>query len=94
MVALRSSPISAKAIETAPNATAKDFTDYFAPGYTPHGPPPATAASGAATQSPGMHEYFTVNLTPGHWAFICFEMDTPTSPPHFVLGMPLEFDIA
>jgi plastocyanin len=81
-------------VKLAPNATAKDFTDFFAPGNTPTGPPPATALMGAGTQVPGMHEYFSGNLTAGHWAFLCFEQDSATSPPHFVLGMVLEFDIA
>ena len=78
----------------APNATAKDFLDYFAPGATPQGPPPVRGASGASPIEHGKVEYIVVDLAAGHYAFICFEQDTPQSPPHFALGMVHEFDVA
>ncbi|MHB8586800.1 MAG: hypothetical protein ACYDDF_13315 [Thermoplasmatota archaeon] len=46
-----------------------------------------TDGGGGAALSPGQVEVFDVNLTAGNYGFFCFEQDTPTSPPHTMLGM-------
>lgn len=81
-------------IKLTGNATAKDFTDYFAPDNHPTGPPPADAAWGAGTLATGAHEYVTADLPAGHYGLFCFEQDNADSPPHFVLGMVREFDVS
>lgn len=78
----------------AGNATAQDFLAYFAPGANPQGPPPVLAAHGAAPLSDDGVQYIVLDMPAGHYAFICFEQDSAQSPPHFVLGMVHEFDVA
>jgi hypothetical protein len=85
-------PHEAPLVMLAGNATAQDFLAAFAPGA--HGPPPVSAAHGAAPLVNGAVQYVTVDLPAGHYAFICFEQDSAESPPHFVLGMVHEFDVA
>ncbi|HUR69116.1 MAG TPA: hypothetical protein VM370_07700 [Candidatus Thermoplasmatota archaeon] len=71
---------------------AQDFIAAFDENAT--GPPPLAVLSGIAPMDVHQHGYFTVDLTPGNWALICFESDSDESPPHFVVGMIQDFTIA
>ena len=48
---------------------------------------------GLAWIDPGSHGYFTANLEPGRYAFICFVPDEATGRMHFMLGMVYEFEV-
>lgn len=74
------------------NATAKDFIAAFEPNAT--APPPIAHLMGIAPMDASQHAYAYVDLTPGHWALLCFEQDSPQDPPHFVKGMVLDFTVA
>ena len=51
------------------------------------GPPPGTPIGGGAAIAPGGHEEVRIDLTPGHYALICFLKDAKDGQPHFVHGM-------
>lgn len=57
-------------------------------------PPPIEFGAGSWSIVNGSREYFKTDLQPGHDLLICFEQDTPADPPHAVIGMQYEFDIA
>lgn len=79
---------------TTGNATSADILAYFAPGNTPTGPPPTDFVGGGATLTPGLSEYFPIDVVKGHYAVLCFEQDDPNSPPHAVVGMVQDIDVA
>jgi hypothetical protein len=61
----------------------------FAPGKTMddlgkwmEGPPPAAAIGGVSAGVPGIRSYFTVDLTPGDYALLCFVPDARDGKPH------------
>ncbi|MGH2536013.1 MAG: hypothetical protein ACRDHL_01300 [Candidatus Promineifilaceae bacterium] len=57
------------------------------------GPPPGLPAGGFQAIPPGSEGYFTVDMTPGNYAFICFVGDEETGAPHFALGMLSEVTV-
>jgi len=75
------------------NKTVGDFLAAFAPDAPP-GPPPADGAGGMAPMGVNQTAYFEVNLTPGNYAFICFENDGTAPLFHAQKGMVLTFSVA
>lgn len=72
------------------NASAMDFVAAFGPNAT--GPPPGRGAGGVGTIPPGGTTYAVLTLTPGRYAWLCFE-ETDDAP-HFARGMVHEFTVA
>jgi hypothetical protein len=79
-------------VKLVPGKTLDDFLAAFEPNAT--APPPMLALTGASGIAAGMTEYLDAELTTGHWGLLCFETDSDQSPPHFVIGMKYEFDVA
>jgi hypothetical protein len=57
------------------------------------GPPPADPLGGLTDLPNGADGFFTVNLTPGHYALVCFVPDAKDGKPHAAHGMTKEFTI-
>lgn len=51
------------------------------------GPPPALPLGGVAGMDPGERNWFTVELTPGEYALLCFVPDVGDGRPHLAHGM-------
>lgn len=51
------------------------------------GPPPAKLIGGVVFLHPREAAYYTVNLTPGQYGFVCFYPDRRDGKPHFMHGM-------
>lgn len=88
-------PHELELIRLAPGKTMKDFGAFMDAAYagTASGPPPGDGVGGASAGLPGSTTYFTANLTPGHYAFICFIADAKDHKPHLEHGMVKEFDV-
>jgi len=72
-------------------ATAQGLVDYVDAGM--HGPPPAYPLGGISVLAPGMHAYFTANLTPGRYGLWCFVPDSGDGREHVKHGMMQEFTV-
>lgn len=72
----------------------KSVSDMLAWLQKMQGPPPGTAIGGGAAIAPGEHEQVRIDLTPGHYAMICFVHDAKDGQPHFVHGMVHDFTIS
>lgn len=57
------------------------------------GPPPAHFLGGVSPIAPGQSNELVVDLTPGHYAFLCFLPDARDGKPHFVHGMAQELTV-
>jgi hypothetical protein len=57
------------------------------------GPPPARTVDGMAGMATGRTGVFTVDLTPGNYAIICFVGDKNDGKPHSEHGMTMEFEV-
>jgi hypothetical protein len=73
-----------------PGRTMADFAKW---AETFQGPPPMRALGGVAGLKPGLHSTFTVELTPGDYALICFIPDKNDGKLHLEHGMVLPFKI-
>jgi len=69
----------------APGKSAKDLTSYVETGMK--GPPPAQPLGGVSAMSAGDAAYYTVDLTAGDYAIVCFLEDARDGKPHFMHGM-------
>lgn len=58
------------------------------------GPPPAEPLGGVAGVAAGTSSSFTVELTPGKYALVCFIPDAKDGKPHFMHGMIQEMTVA
>ena len=56
-------------------------------------PPPAEPLGGLTALATNADGFFTVDLTPGHYALVCFIPDAKDGKPHVVYGMSKEFTI-
>lgn len=83
-------PHEAPLIKLEGNATWQQFTAAFGPNAT--GPPPGRGAGGYGTLPPGGEAYAIVTLSPGRYAWLCFESNA--QGPHFMQGMAHEFTVA
>lgn len=72
----------------------KTLNDLDAWTKNPQGPPPAHALGGVDMILPGMTAYFTTELTPGDYAFLCFIPDAKDGKPHLEHGMVKQFKIS
>jgi hypothetical protein len=71
--------------------TAEQFLAASAPGA--QGPPPGVPMGGNGALSPGMHNWFTTTLEPGHYVLLCFVPDSADGVPHVMKGMVKEFEV-
>jgi uncharacterized cupredoxin-like copper-binding protein len=75
----------------APGKTLADFETWEADMSSP---PPFSALGGIVDLHPGATPaYFTVDLTPGNYALLCFIPDATDGKPHLAHGMIQEFTV-
>jgi hypothetical protein len=74
-----------------PGKTMKDFEAWLP--VSDKQPPPAIPSGGVVGLSKGRHVFFTANLEPGDYVFICFIGDAKDGKPHFTHGMVQPFKI-
>lgn len=77
-------------LKLAPGKTVKDFGAWLVKA---EGPPPASALGGVAPVAKGGSNYYTVDLTPGNYAALCFIPDAKDKKPHLEHGMIKEFTV-
>jgi uncharacterized cupredoxin-like copper-binding protein len=58
------------------------------------GPPPARFLGGVSPIAPGRSNEIALDLTPGHYAFLCFVPDAKDGKPHVAHGMVRDFVIS
>jgi hypothetical protein len=80
-------------IEIVRFAAGKGLKDLAAWVAKPEGPPPADAIGGVTAIAKGGGGTFTVDLTPGSYAMLCFIPDAKDRKPHLEHGMVKEFAI-
>jgi len=75
--------------------TVQDVADYVASmeGGEVAGPPPGVPMGGIAGMNPGQRNWFTVTLTPGEYAMLCFVPDMRDGRPHMLHGMMKQFTV-
>ncbi len=71
-------------VRLAPGKTANDLISWLGKAQ---GPPPGDPLGGASLEAPGKTTYFSADLTPGNYLFICFVPDAKDGKPHFMHGM-------
>jgi uncharacterized cupredoxin-like copper-binding protein len=88
-------PHELELVRLAPGKTIKDANEFMDKAYAgkADGPPPFDALGGIASEIPGMSEYFTADLTPGNYAFLCFVPDAKDGKAHLEHGMIKEFKV-
>ena len=78
-------------IKLMPGKTWQDFAHW---GEKPSGPPPGDFIGGIAPMVGEHDAQFTLDLTPGEYAFLCFVPDGKDHKPHFLHGMAKQFKVA
>ena len=71
-------------LKLVPGKTAKEAAIW---AEKPEGPPPFTWAMGVSPMAPGLPNYWSVDLTPGRYALVCFIPDVKDGKPHLLHGM-------
>lgn len=84
-------PHEIEIVRLAPGKTLNDLSAWI---KNPQGPPPANALGGVSAILPGMSAYFTVDLTPGDYAMLCFIPDLKDGKPHLEHGMVKQFKVS
>ncbi len=77
-------------LRLSPGKTIADVVKWMA---KPDGPPPASGIGGVAPFTKTTN-YFSADLTPGDYAFICFVPDAKDGKPHFMHGMTKTFTVS
>jgi hypothetical protein len=77
-------PHEVEIVKLAPGKSGQDLIAWLA---KPEGPPPGLPIGGTSFQVPATTTYFSVDLTPGTYLFICFVPDAKDGKPHFAHGM-------
>ena len=77
-------------VRFAPGKSVKDLAAWV---DNQVGPPPAYPLGGLTAMANGHDGFFTVNLTPGNYALLCFIPDAKDGKPHAAYGMTKEFTI-
>ena len=72
-------------LKLAPGKKAEDFGRWAETGMK--GPPPAEPLGGVAFLDKGSEGFFTADLSPGDYGFICFVPDAKDGRPHLAHGM-------
>ncbi len=83
-------PHEVELVRFAPGKGMKDMAAWAA---NFQGPPPGDAIGGVAGVMNGGGGTFTVDLTPGNYAFLCFFPDAKDGKPHLEHGMAKEFKV-
>jgi hypothetical protein len=83
-------PHEIEIVKFAPGKGMKDFAAWAAKF---EGPPPGDAIGGVSAVGNGGSGTFTVDLTPGNYAMLCFIPDAKDGKPHLEHGMVKEFAI-
>lgn len=83
-------PHELELVRFAPGKTIDDLAKWMAKA---EGPPPASALGGTSAMMPGITPRFTVDLTPGNYAMLCFVPDAKDGKPHLMHGMVQKFTI-
>ncbi|HVX41781.1 MAG TPA: hypothetical protein VHB25_19630 [Gemmatimonadaceae bacterium] len=84
-------PHEVEVMRLAPGKTLKDLGAWM---DKPNGPPPGEGLGGIDAIVPGVAPaYVSLDLTPGHYAFLCFIPDAKDGKPHLEHGMVKEFDV-
>lgn len=78
-------------VQLPPGKTAMDLVKWV---DKQQGPPPGKPIGGLSPMYPGGNASFTVDLTPGNYAFICFVPDAKDGKPHAMHGMTKQFTIS
>ena len=76
----------------APGKSAKDITTYVETGMK--GPPPGQPIGGVAAMASGNAAFYTVDLTPGDYAIVCFLEDAKDGKMHFTHGMVQQIKVS
>ena len=79
-------------IQLAPGKTFADMAAWEQGGRK--GEPPARPVGGFIGPNVGSHGYFTVTLTPGNYALVCFVPDAQDGKPHLMHGMMQEIAVS
>ena len=79
-------------IQLAPGKTFADMATWEQGGMK--GEPPARPVGGFIGPNVGSHGYFTVTLTPGNYALVCFVPDAKDGKPHLMHGMMQEITVS
>ncbi|MDQ8165950.1 MAG: hypothetical protein P3A28_09370 [Gemmatimonadota bacterium] len=83
-------PHEVEIIKFQPGKTMEDLGKWM---QKPEGPPPASAIGGTSAQMPGTTAYFTVDLTAGDYALVCFIPDAKDGKVHIEHGMIQTFTL-
>jgi hypothetical protein len=84
-------PHELELVRLAPGKTANDLIGWMGKMA---GPPPGSAIGGVGMMVANTPNYFTTDLTPGNYAFICFVPDAKDGKPHFAHGMIKPFTVS
>ena len=76
----------------APGKTIADLGAWIKGGEK--GPPPASFLGGASPMEPGANNVFTVDLTPGNYALLCFLPDAKDGKEHLEHGMAKQLTVS
>jgi hypothetical protein len=80
-------------VEIVRFAPGKGMKDLGAWAANFQGPPPGAAIGGVAPLAKGTSGIFTIDLTPGNYALLCFIPDMKDGKPHIEHGMFKEFAV-
>lgn len=83
-------PHEMEIVKLAPGKSAHDFVSWI---EKMDGPPPGLPIGGVTPMAINKVNFIEVDLTPGHYALICFAPDAKDGKPHFVHGMIKEIDV-
>jgi hypothetical protein len=83
-------PHEVEIIKFQPGKTMEDLGKWM---QKPEGPPPASAIGGTSAQMAGFTAYFTVELTAGDYALVCFLPDAKDGKMHLEHGMIQTFKL-
>ena len=78
--------------QLAPGKTLADLMKFLETGMK--GEPPGRPIGGVAPVVAGIPSYYTVDLTPGDYAIICFVEDAKDGKPHFMHGMTQQIKVS
>jgi len=79
-------------LKLAAGKTTEDFARWAEHGMK--GPPPAQPLGGVTMLDKGAQGWFTADLTPGDYGFICFYPDVKDGKPHLAHGMMKNFKVS
>lgn len=69
----------------------EDIANWVATGM--QGPPPGAPVAGISAEAPGKENKLLLDLSPGHYALLCFIPDAKDGKPHVAHGMIYNFKV-